>query len=346
MVALAGGALAAVVVVALLLTVGVGGDPGPDSPRASVTTRFTTTPSIPLPVTTTSQFVQRSRSGDAVGVQDATMYAVTADTFASSPPHVDRLAAESVLRILAIGFEANATGTIEQCTATSCGNRFPVVFDFQGVARLQYLVSASFADADASPTRCRAADPPCAVHLRSQGSSAFLTTVFGDAARPAPRVTLEPNAALQDGAKVRVVATGFTPGEQLEASLCAAPDTFGARRCGPPAPVARLEIDGEGRGETLLTVRTGRVGTERALCGRGTKCVIVVGRPRSRIPAPAVPVAFSAGPGVRYQPARWLMGIAIALVLLTLASLLIRTTDWRKPTEADTPELDRVVLAD
>ena len=31
-------------------------------------------------------------------------------------------------------------------------------------------------------------------------------------------------------------------------------------------------------------------------------------------------------------------------VLLAVALLLIRRTDWRKPTEADTPDLDRAVL--
>ena len=42
----------------------------------------------------------------------------------------------------------------------------------------------------------------------------------------------------------------------------------------------------------------------------------------------------------------WLLIIPFVLILLAIALLLVRRTDWRKPTEADTPELDRAVLSD
>jgi hypothetical protein len=63
------------------------------------------------------------------------------------------------------------------------------------------------------------------------------------------------------------------------------------------------------------------------------------------VPAPVVPVTFAAGPSARYESARVLLGLALGCVLLAVALVLVRTTDWRKPTEADTPELDRAVLS-
>jgi hypothetical protein len=38
--------------------------------------------------------------------------------------------------------------------------------------------------------------------------------------------------------------------------------------------------------------------------------------------------------------------LAAAPAALALAVFLVRTTDWRKPSEADTPELDRASLFD
>jgi len=48
----------------------------------------------------------------------------------------------------------------------------------------------------------------------------------------------------------------------------------------------------------------------------------------------------------RYDPCRSLTGLTTAVVLLLVAFFVARRTDWRKPTEADTPELDRAVLTD
>src|SRR6185369_6249167 len=110
-----------------------------------------------------------------------------------------------------------ATGVVEQCTIGGCANPFPVVFDEGGNARLQYLVDDAFAANLEPPSTCGASDPPCVVHLRSSDDSAYLKTVFRDAAPDPRRVTVEPTARrLVDGAPVRVVATGFTPGERVQ----------------------------------------------------------------------------------------------------------------------------------
>ena len=68
--------------------------------------------------------------------------------------------------------------------------------------------------------------------------------------------------------------------------------------------------------------------------------------PRSSVPGTVFPIKFAAGPSARYVRAHLLIGFAAALLLMLLATYLVRTTDWRKPSEADTPDLDRAVLTD
>ena len=52
-----------------------------------------------------------------------------------NPPIVDTLAAQTVLRVTAAGFEPYGRGVIEQCTVSGCANQFPVVFDVNGTRR-------------------------------------------------------------------------------------------------------------------------------------------------------------------------------------------------------------------
>jgi hypothetical protein len=56
--------------------------------------------------------------------------------------------------------------------------------------------------------------------------------------------------------------------------------------------------------------------------------------------APVAEVRFARGPGVRYDSGRVLAGVSIALLLILTAAVLARRTDWTKPTEAATEELD------
>jgi hypothetical protein len=108
--------------------------------------------------------------------------------------------------------------------------------------------------------------------------------------------------------------------------------------------VASFTIGADGTGRTLLVIRGGRVGSEGAECGRDTPCGIVVQEDASEVPAPVVPVTFAAGPSARYESTRVLLGLALGCGLFAVALFLVRRTDWRKPTEADTPELDGAVL--
>lgn len=342
LVGLAGGGLLVVAVVGVVVVFGVGlrgnDDPTTTTPPptgATATSTFTTT--------TTRTTVPRA----SIEGPDVLMQARPVDGYGSTPGVVDRLPARSVLRITATGFDPNATGLVEQCTVAGCANSFPVLFDANGTARLQYLVGDAFAAAFDPPSTCRAGAPPCAVRVHGQERSAFLTTVFRDAAPPARRVAVAPSArGLSEGEQVRVAVEGFTPGEPVQAMLCAAPDTSGSTRCGAPGPVSPFTIGADGAGRTVLVIREGRVGSAGASCGRGTTCAIVVTQAGSSVPAPVVPIAFAAGPAARYDPFRSITGLAAAVVLLVLAFFVARSTDWRKPTEADTPELDRAVLTD
>ncbi|MDQ1449066.1 MAG: hypothetical protein QOC79_2037 [Actinomycetota bacterium] len=273
------------------------------------------------------------------------MEAIDRNAFGAGSLVVDKLARRSVLRISASGFESSAYGQVEQCTRDVCGNPFPVVFDEVGAARIQYLVRDTIAIVGGAVSTCRANEAPCVVRLRTETDTAFLTTVFGDVASTSRSVTVIPGArALVGDAAVTVVAHGFTPGARVYATMCAAPDTAGTERCGAPSPVAPFTIGADGTGRTVLVIGGGRVGSERAECGRDTPCGIVVLEDASVVPAPVAPVTFAAGPSARYESGRLVMGVTVGAVLLGLALFLTRRTDWRKPTEADTPELDRAVL--
>jgi len=57
-----------------------------------------------------------------------------------------------------------------------------------------------------------------------------------------------------------------------------------------------------------------------------------------------VEIAFATGPGAGYDATRTLAGLAAAIALIALATFWVRRTDWRKPSEADTPDLDRIEL--
>ena len=103
-------------------------------------------------------------------------------------------------------------------------------------------------------------------------------------------------------------------------------------------------IGAGGSGSTELEIRAGRVGTSGVSCGRGATCGIVVSQAGSSVPAPVVEISFATGPGASYDATRTLVGLGAALALIALAVFWVRGTDWRKPSEADTPELDRVEL--
>jgi hypothetical protein len=269
------------------------------------------------------------------------------EDYGQLPPTVARLSERSVLHLTVTGFEPDSTGVMEQCSVGGCANPFPVAFDLNGRARIQYLVRDDFASGFETPSRCRAGEPACVVHIYSGDRFTFLSTVFRDPAPPAPSVTVEPDRdELVDGTRVRVSVAGFTPGDRVQAMFCVALATYGSARCGAPGPVSAFTIGAGGEGRTTLAVREGRVGSEGASCGGASQCGIVVTHPKSAVPEAFVAVSFAEGPAAQYDLTRSLAGLSLAAALIALASLLVRRTDWRKPTEADTPDLDQAEFTD
>jgi hypothetical protein len=267
--------------------------------------------------------------------------------YGSVPSSVDRLDRRSVLRLTVVGFEPASTGTIEQCSVGGCSNPFPVAFDLNGQARFQYLVRDDFARDFETPSSCRSGQPACVVHIHSGDHQVFLRTVFQDPAPAPPVITVEPNRfELVDGARLQIAVSGFAPGEHVQAMFCVAPHTYRKAGCGAPGPVSSFTIGADGVGRTTLPVREGRVGSGGGSCGGSSQCSIVVGHARSAVPEALVAVGFSQGPAAEYDVTRSLAGLGAAAALLLLAASLVRRTDWRKPTEADTPDLDRVTFTD
>jgi hypothetical protein len=347
-VTLAGGALLVVVLGGLLAGgVVLRGAGGPDETATPGTTDSHAAEPAPSTTGTTTAPLPTAAPPAGIDGQEVHLQAEVGDAFESEPPRVDRLGNRSLLRISAAGFETFGRGYVEQCTVGGCSNLFPVLFDENGSARFQYLVVRSFATRLEPPSTCGAGEATCVVHLRANGHSAYLTTVFGDVTAAPPRVTVSPRAAdLVDGSRVQVAVAGFAPGERVQAKLCAAPETNGSARCGAPGPVVSFEIDSLGNGHTAFVVREARVGSDRVLCGRDTQCGIVVAHQGSSLPAPVVAISFAGGPSASYDLTRSLAGLGGAFALLALAFLLVRSTDWRKPTEADTPDLDQASFAE
>ena len=146
---------------------------------------------------------------------------------------------------------------------------------------------------------------------------------------------------------VRISVTGFVPGERVQAMLCAAPYTHGSERCGAPGPVAPFTIDADGTGRVAMVVKGGRVGSDGSLVRseravRDRRVVPAFLRTRNRVPhrvrgrtVGTLRRALDCSPD---SPPPSCSSCS--------PTYLVRTTDWRKPSEADTPDLDRAVLTD
>jgi len=65
---------------------------------------------------------------------------------------------------------------------------FPISFDIDGRARIQYLVRDDFARGFDTPSACHATDPACVVHVQTDDHSAYLGTVLSGFGIAGPRV--------------------------------------------------------------------------------------------------------------------------------------------------------------
>ncbi len=319
-----------------VLMLGVGGmqsgDHESDMEPASTVPARRTSPGTQAPA------AARVQRGTPIPV--VVMHAADADRFMPYQP-VSGLTPDAVVRVQVDGFGWHERGSVQQCVVelgrqTACGEPFPVQFDGDGRADFQFAVRA-----DIAPGACRVGQATCLLRVTggSAARQASVQTVLVDELTPG-EVRIEPAGPLADGRTVDVIVSGFPPGATATAVLCAPPEVYDARRCGPPEPASTFAIDPTGAGRTTVTVGAGRLGSDAALCGPRRVCGIAVVVGGGFVAAPVTPVRFSLGPGPAYDGGRVLFGVLTAVVLIGAAVVIARGTDWTKPTEADTPDLD------
>lgn len=302
-----------------------------------------TAPATTVATERTSQGTQSPPVARVLGGRTApvlVMQAADANRFLPYQP-VSGLVPDAVVRVQVDGFDWHERGSVRQCVVelghqTACGEPFPVQFDGDGRADFQFAVRG-----DISAGGCRVGQPTCLLRVTGESGTrqASVQTVLVDALTKGD-VRIEPAGPVADGQTVDVIVSGFPPGAAATAVLCAPPETYDARRCGPPEPASTFAIDPAGAGRTRLTVSAGRLGSEAALCGPRRECGISVVVGGGFVAAPVAPVRFSLGPGVTYDGARVVLGVLAAVVLIGIALVIARRTDWTKPTEAATPDLD------
>lgn len=318
-----------------VMVVGIGGmQSGDHEPAVEPAT------TVPAPQPSGADTLPAARVQQSTPIPVVVLHAADSNRFLPYHP-VSGLAADAVVRVQVDGFHWHERGSVQQCVVelgrqTACGERFPVQFDGDGRADFQFAVHG-----DIAPGGCRVGQPTCLLRVtgESPGRHVSVQTVLIDVLTPG-EVRLEPAGPLVDGQKVDVIVSGFPPRSTATAVLCAPPEAYDARRCGPPDPASSFAIDGAGSGRTSVTVAAGRLGSEAALCGPRRVCGITVVVDGGFVAAPVTPVRFSLGPGVAYNSGRVAVGLLVAMLLIGAAVVIARGTDWTKPTEAATPELD------
>lgn len=242
------------------------------------------------------------------------LHAVPADVSVVAAPSIGELEDGSVLAIRVDGGPEGARGHVQQCERTvsgfrGCTNRFPVLFDEDGVAFFQYQV-VDLGDCGATGS--------CVLLVRDDDGQheAYGFTIFGAEAPPPPSVTLSPSGPYAAGDEVRVEVANLTPGAPIEAAFC---------------------------GDTCASLRRATAGED------GTATAVVVIGPRCQDCGITVVAAagssftetrFVPPPTADYDLPRLIAGLIAAAAFLILAALIIATVDWRPPSEAQTPELD------
>lgn len=341
------GVLAVVGVTAVGAVVVLGGrgggeDPGPssDEPRGEAPSTPSTSAARPAPAGTS--VVPGHRGGESSYGPDVRVAAWDETEFVDAAEVVDGLADATVLRVTATGFVADTTGEAAQCTLDragreACRGRFPVRFDETGTARVQYLVSADRCEHGAQ----------CLLWVRGPGERRVAVPLVFGARAPAPAtLTVVPHGGLEEGQTVRVLVAGLPPRARLEVVQCVPPGVPVSERCEASRRAMPLVVGADGRGSTSFAVTAGEVGTGRDPCRRGSPCGIGLVGDGALVRAAFVPVGFSGGASASYDAKRMALGVAAAVALLSLAVWLIRTTDWREPTEAATPAMDAAPLTE
>ena len=120
--------------------------------------------------------------------------------------------------------------------------------------------------------------------IRSPTAGAPATTAATPAASPSPtatggaaqHATVTPATGLRSGQKVLVQASGFSPGEALVVTQCAAKGTAtGPGDCNLTS-MQSVTADAGGRVRAEFTVSKGPFGANNVVCGAAQACLISV----------------------------------------------------------------------
>lgn len=239
----------------------------------------------------------------------------------AAPTVIDTLTDGDVLRVTVVDGTPGMRALARQCTLAAdglraCRNVFPVLFDDDGRAVFQYQVTDDSQCGPAASCVLAVTTAPDASEEDTRVAVAF--TVFGGPAAPPPRITLTPAGPYRPGQLLDVVVGPVLAGTDTRAAFC-------AESCGAASSVVAAAD-----GEVVLPVRVGE---------RCERCGIHVVSASSYT---EVPLAFVPAPHPRLSGFAVLVGLVAAATLLLVAAWLIVSTDWRPPTEAQTPEFDAV----
>lgn len=220
-------------------------------------------------------------------------------------PVVDRREVGDVVEVRGRDFDPGASGAIGQCgsmAARRCRNLAPVVADDAGHVRAAYRLEGPASGS--------------VLLVEIAGQRAVASLVFGAPAPPPPRVRLDPSRVLS--------IDGGAPRSLVIVARCAAD----ARALDDGCHARQMvRLDDSGRGRVRIEPR------------RDDGLVVVAAESESVLTEPV----FMSGirrSEVRLEASRTLAGVVVALFLLGMAAFIIRTTDWRPPSEASTPFLD------
>ncbi len=290
-------------------------------------------------------FLAPAASASAVRseLHSVVLHWVEPDSFGGLERRLGDIADGDVLDITVMNFVADATGRVELCgdgSAPRCSASYPVTFNSDGYARFQYRIVRP------KDSACATAGLPCRVRVVSGDREASLQVWFDAPAPAIGEVMVSRRTGLRDGDEIEIKVTGLQPGQDVIATMCAAPARRGIEQCGAPAPEVTIAVDAQGSGSARYVVRAGPTGSERIACGRGSNCAIAVLSMNRDALTDVRTIEFARREGANYVQDRLIVGLGLATALIVAAFAWNRRVDWSAVGDAAAPEIDEAEYAD
>lgn len=324
--AVAAAALAGVLVVAAVLTVGLGRG-REEATRTGAPEQAATqqTPGVEL------------RPVDAV----LTLRGGDDETFARPAAVIDELPDDAV-RLVAVPGDGRVL--LQQCALgpddapRACGRAIPVGWSEAVQAGLvdlhRILPTVAGPTVDCATSRCAVV---ARADYDDRPVTAMAVLVFGQVA-PAPSLSLSHATGRHPGDRVTVALRGLPPGERVQVTWCVPPGPVEPRACGAPASTITTAADDGGNVALALAVPT-KVGTMQVRCGPRQACAVaVIG---STVPLTPATVGFAGARGPDVPVGRAVAALAAAALLGVLALWLLH----RRPGERAPDPFEGVSLA-